>query len=314
MRVDYDLRRLLLLRELKHRGTMAAVASALSYSPSAISQQLAVLEQEIGVRLLEREGRRVRLTPEAEVLIESTEEIVRVLEVADARITALGDQVAGTVRISSFQTVALALLPRLVGELAVRHPLLQVEVTQEEPDIAIPALLVGDYDLVISEQYPGPLPSRSGELHERVLFEDPMRLAVPLTPEYDGVREIADLAHAPWAMEPRETRARHWATSICRTAGFEPRVVVETDDMLTHAHFVAQGVAVALLPDLVWAETEPAVRLVPLPGSEVRGVALSVRRGWEESAQACAVLEALEVVMPAVLDRVAQRVGTRIVF
>jgi DNA-binding transcriptional LysR family regulator len=307
MRIDYDLRRLLLLRELKHRGTMAAVASALSYSPSAISQQLAVLEQELGVRLLEREGRRVRLTPEAEVLIESTEEIVRVLEAADARMTALRDQVAGTVRISSFQTVALALLPRLVRELATRHPLLKVEVTQEEPDIAIPALLVGDFDVVITEQYPGPSASRSGELYERVLFEDPMRLAVPLTPEFGSVHDIADLADAPWAMEPRDMRARQWATSVCRAAGFEPQVVVETDDMLTHARFVTEGVAVALLPDLIWAETEPAVRLLPLPGDAVRGVALSVRRGWEASSQARAVLEALEAVMPAVLERVGAR-------
>ncbi|MET9871653.1 LysR family transcriptional regulator, partial [Streptomyces sp. NPDC006386] len=84
----YNLRRLVVLRELKHRGTLAAVASAMSYSPSAVSQQLTSLESEVGAPLLEREGRGVRLTPQAEILVARTEKALRELERAEAEIAA----------------------------------------------------------------------------------------------------------------------------------------------------------------------------------------------------------------------------------
>jgi DNA-binding transcriptional LysR family regulator len=106
-----DLHRLRLLRELKHRGTLAAVADALAYTPSAISQQLSVLETEAGVPLLERAGRRLRLTPAAERLVEHTEAILERLEQARADLDASAASIGGTVRVAAFHTTAHAVIP-----------------------------------------------------------------------------------------------------------------------------------------------------------------------------------------------------------
>jgi DNA-binding transcriptional LysR family regulator len=125
----FDLHRLRLLRELKHRGTLAAVAAALSYSPSSISQQLSQLESEVGVRLLEPVGRRVRLTPRAEILIAHTEAVLERLEQAEADIAASLTDLTGTLRIASFQTAALALVPTALTLLREAHPNLRIHVT-----------------------------------------------------------------------------------------------------------------------------------------------------------------------------------------
>src|SRR6266581_1772585 len=113
-----DLHRLRLLRELKHRGTLAAVAEALAYTPSAISQQLSVLETEAGVQLLERAGRRVRLTPAAERLVEHTEAILERLEQAQADLDASAASIGGTVRVAAFHTTAHAVIPAALSALA----------------------------------------------------------------------------------------------------------------------------------------------------------------------------------------------------
>ena len=113
-----DLHRLRLLRELKHRGTLAAVAEALAYTPSAISQQLSVLETEAGVQLLERAGRRVRLTPAAGRLVEHTEAILERLERARADLDASAASIGGTVRVAAFHTTAHAVIPAALPALA----------------------------------------------------------------------------------------------------------------------------------------------------------------------------------------------------
>lgn len=134
----FDLHRLRLLRELKHRGTLAAVASALSYAPSSVSQQLSQLEAEVGVPLLEPVGRRVRLTEQAEILVAHTEAVLARLERAEAEIAASLTDLAGTLRIASFQTAALALIPAALGLLRDQHPRLRVHVTHMEPENAPP--------------------------------------------------------------------------------------------------------------------------------------------------------------------------------
>src|SRR5690348_2564841 len=136
-----DLHRLRLLRELKHRGTLAAVAEALSYSPSTISQQLSLLEAEAGVPLLEHVGRRVRLTEQAEILVVHTEAVLSRLERAEAEIAAALGTVTGVLKVAAFQSAALALIPAMVTRLRADHPALRVLVSQAEPEVALPALL-----------------------------------------------------------------------------------------------------------------------------------------------------------------------------
>ncbi|MBM7170500.1 LysR family transcriptional regulator [Streptomyces sp. G44] len=292
----FDLHRLRLLRELKHRGTLAAVASALSYSPSSVSQQLSQLEAEVGVPLLEPVGRRVRLTPQADILVAHTEAVLARLERAEADIAASLPGLTGTLRIASFQTAALTLVPIALTLLREEHPALRVHVTQAEPETALPALLARDFDLVVAEEYPGDPGPRPAGLHQEDLHQDPLRLALPLAPDEDaapyrgeagpaphtrGARSaLLACAERPWVMEPPGSAARRWATTLCRTAGFEPDVRFESPDLLLHLRLVEQGHAVALLPDLVRGGREPAVRLVPLPrGQRARRLFTAVRAG-----------------------------------
>ncbi|GHG93115.1 LysR family transcriptional regulator [Streptomyces rubradiris] len=294
----FDLHRLRLLRELKHRGTLAAVATALSYAPSTVSQQLSQLEAEVGVRLLEPVGRRVRLTAQAEILVAHTEAVLERLERAEADIAASLTDLTGTLRIASFQTAALALVPTALGLLRDRHPHLRVHVTHMEPEAALPALQARDFDLVLAEEYPGNPNPRPAELEQEELLDDPLRLALPTpagAPDTDGpTAALRSLADHPWVMEPEGTAARHWAVTLCRDAGFEPDVRFETTDVLLHQRLVEQKHAAAFLPDLVWSGRTPTVPLRPLPrGRRTRRISTVVRRGGSRHPAILACRDAL---------------------
>jgi len=122
----YDLHRLRLLRELQLRGTLAAVAKALSYSPSSVSQQLSHLEAEVGVPLLEPVGRRVRLTPQAQILVRHVDAVLHQLELAESDVAASLTHLTGELRVATFQTAALALVPAALTAIRTAHPHLRM--------------------------------------------------------------------------------------------------------------------------------------------------------------------------------------------
>jgi DNA-binding transcriptional LysR family regulator len=271
-----DLRRLRLLRELARRGTIAAVAEALSYSPSAVSQQLATLEKEAGVCLLEPSGRRVRLTPAAELLVAHAGALLEEMERTEAALAQSLNEIAGTLRVAAFQTAVLALVPPALSELEPRHPSLRVEVTELEPERAYPALVAGEFDLILGEEYPGfPLP-RSNETERHDLFADELRLALPIG---WSDRPLDGLASRPFAMEPLGTTAREWATAVCRHAGFEPDVRFTSTDLQVHLRLAESGLAAALLPGLSGAAHHHGVLTRRLPGRPRRQIFTTVRRG-----------------------------------
>ncbi|MFF5846819.1 LysR substrate-binding domain-containing protein [Streptomyces massasporeus] len=294
----FDLHRLRLLRELKHRGTLAAVAAALSYAPSSVSQQLSQLEAEVGVPLLEPVGRRVRLTPQAEILVAHTEAVLERLERAEADVAASLSDLTGTLRIASFQTAALTLVPAALDRLRDQYPRLRVHVTHREPERALPALQARDFDLVLAEEYPGNPSPRPAELQQEDLLDDPLHLALPPSVSAPdaaaptaALRSVAD---HPWVMEPEGTTARHWAVALCRSAGFEPDVRFETTDLLLHQRLVEQGHAVAFLPDLVRNGQPPTVPLHPLPrGRRTRRIFTVVRQGSSRHPAVLACRDAL---------------------
>ncbi|THJ66292.1 LysR family transcriptional regulator [Arthrobacter echini] len=289
-----DLRRLRLLRELKIRGTLADVAAALNYSPSSVSQQLALLEKEAGVDLLRKSGRRVVLTPQAEVLVAHTAELLETLERAEAKLAASLTAVAGTVRIAVFQSAALALMPEALTAVARDYPDVRVEMVQREPESALYATFAGDFDLVIAEQYPGHAAPRHAELDHVPLTADAIRLAVPTSgPQYAGISSVAGASSAAWVMEPRGAASRHWAEQACRRAGFEPDVRYETADLQAQIRLIESGNAVALMPDLVWTARTVPVRLIGLGESAERAIFTSARRAGADRPAIRAVREVL---------------------
>src|SRR3954468_2371960 len=174
------LRRLRLLRELSERGTIAAVADALQFTPSAVSQQLAMLEREAGVPLLERAGRGVRLTDPALLLVEHADALLERAARAEADLAAAAGQVTGRARIAGFQSVVLRLALPAMEELAREAPRLRCELREAEPEQALPALALGDLDLVLGDEWQhGPRRLAAGlERHE--LMDDPVHLVLPV--------------------------------------------------------------------------------------------------------------------------------------
>jgi DNA-binding transcriptional LysR family regulator len=281
-----DVHRLRLLVELDRRGTLAAVAQALSYSPSAVSQQLSQLEAETGVVLLEPAGRGVRLTPQARVLVAHAGAVFERLEEAEAELRASLTEVSGTLRVASFQSVLLALVPAVLTQLAQRHPGLRVEITHQDPDLALAGLLAHEFDIVLGEEYPGIARPQPAGTRTQLLALDELFLVIPAHGPYARAgREtvparLADLADIPWIMDSADTVPGQWARNACREAGFEPDVRYSGSDLLLQIHLAETGHAAAVVPGLLLAATPPpAARIRAIPGHPRRRLTTGVRSG-----------------------------------
>jgi DNA-binding transcriptional LysR family regulator len=275
-----DVNRLRMLVELSRRGTLSAVADALSYSKATVSQQLSALEREVGAPLLRRVGRGVQFTPQGNVLVAEAIGILDQLEHAQVAVAESLTEVTGTVRIAVFQTAAHALLPPALLALQAQHPALRVDVTESDPETSLVGVASRDFDLMLAEQYPGRTRPINADLDRVVLTHVAIALA-----RQPGAHQMADAAAAlwatrddPWVLEPAGTASRAWAEQLCRTAGFEPDVHFEVADLTTHVRLIRAGLAVGLLPELVWAGDAPTVDLAPLPGAPRREIFSSARR------------------------------------
>jgi DNA-binding transcriptional LysR family regulator len=281
-----DVHRLRLLCELDRRGTLAAVARALSYSPSAVSQQLSQLEAEAGVPLLEAAGRGVRLTPQARILVGHAEAVLEQLEEAEAELRASLTEVRGTLRVASFQSVLLALAPAVLTRLAQRHPGLRVEITHQEAAPAFAGLLAHEFDIVLGEDYPGTARSPVAGARTQPLAHDELFVAIPAhgpharcEPDTEPA-QLADLAGLPWILDPADTAPGQWARNACREAGFEPDVRYSGSDLLLQVHLAETGHAASVVPGLLLsAIPPPKARIRRLPGRPRRTLSTGVRLG-----------------------------------
>ena len=290
----FELRRLRLLHEFALRGTIAEVAASLSYSPSTVSQQLALLEREAGVPLLEPDGRRVRLTSHGRLLAAHA---ARALELDEAARQALASDPAHaeTVRISAMPTAAESLVPAALTLLAERAPALRVEMVETPPEEGLFELVARRFDLVIAEQYPGHTRERRGGTTHALIGEDPIRLVLPPGEEPVPLPALRD---RPWVMEPQGSAARQWTMQQCRAAGFEPDVRYEAADLTAHVRLIETGHAVGMLPDLIWGDAAAGLTLAGLPGDPVREVFAAVRESARDSDAIALVRDALRDAFP----------------
>ncbi|BBE23104.1 transcriptional regulator [Arthrobacter sp. MN05-02] len=246
------------------------------------------------MELLRKSGRRVVLTPQAEVLVGHTAELLETLERAESDLAASLTTVSGTVRVAVFQSAALALMPEALTAMKRDYPDVRVEMVQREPETALYETFARDFDLVIAEQYPGHAAPRHTELDHLPLTEDAIRLAVPPAGlDYAGISSVPEASGAAWVMEPRGAASRHWAEQACRRAGFEPDVRYETADLQAQIRLIESGNAVALMPDLVWTGRSVPVQLLDLDDSPRRSIFTSARSAGARRPAVLAVREVL---------------------
>lgn len=270
-----DLHRLRLLRELAYRQTIAAVAEALSYTPSAVSQQLAVLEREAGVALLERTGRRVRLTPAAETLVEHVEAMLDQLEQAEAALAAARQGVTGRLRVAAYPSAARTILPKALIALGRDHPGLEITVAEVDPMLAAEALRAQEIDVALTHDYDVvPVPEHPA-LESTIVLTDPLHLVTSEPTDPDN--PVGALRDAAWIMGRPTNLCRRAAERVCEQAGFTPRVRHQIDDFTTALALVAAGLGAAVIPELSTVDAPPGVVLTPLPA--VRRTYLTHRRG-----------------------------------
>jgi len=294
-----DLRRLRLLHELHARGTIAAVAEAVQYTPSAVSQQLAVLEREAGVPLLEPAGRGVRLTDAALVLVRHADELLRRSDLAEAELAAAGGRIAGRGRIASFQSTAMRLAIPAIQALERDAPELHCELVEAEPEQSLPALALGDFDLVLADEWEHQPRARPAGVDRHDLMRDRLRVILPADhPSAKRRRKavpLAELAGAPWASGHGETGWEEATIRICRElGGFEPDIRHRANDAMLSLALVAGGQAVTLLPDLVRPAERAGVVVKPIAeGTPYRTIYMATRTADAQRPSVQALLAAI---------------------
>lgn len=286
--------RLRVLREVAARGTIAAAAEALFLTPPAASHQLAVLEREVGVPLLERTARSVRLTEAGKRLVSHAETILAECEEALADLAAFSQQVSGRVHLSTFQTAAQTIALPAMAELRVRFPALDVVASELEPVRALPALKAGQLDIALSHEWDFvPLPADPG-LDRYDLMTEPIVVLLPVGHPLAGAPvQLRDLAHDRWCVALESAASRQAVRRVANSSGFEPNVVLESNYFRAIGSAVEAGLGVGIAPAMTDLRgLDIVIRPLAEPAMS-RRIFAAVRRGSGGSPAMRAVLEAL---------------------
>jgi len=269
-----NLPRLRILHEVAHRGSISAAAEALSYTQSAVSQQVAALEAETGLALLERHPRGVTLTAAGQALVGHADGILTRLEAAEEAMAAIAGLRGGRLRMASFPSAGATLMPRAIAAFRGAHPDVELSLAEGEPEEIAPRLRAGELDLALLFEFEG-----DTLLDERMtqaeLLGDPMFLALPRAHRL-AARErlrLEDLAGEAWVQTSQQSPCARHVVRRCHAAGFEPRVAFESDDYQTVQGLVAAGVGVALIPQMALAAPRADIAIRSLsPAPPVRRV------------------------------------------
>jgi DNA-binding transcriptional LysR family regulator len=283
-----DARRLRLLRDLARLGTIAAVADAHTYTPSAVSQQLSTLEKEAGVALLERSGRRVSLTPAGKVLAREAESVLAALERASA---AVASAASGPLRIGAFPTAVRTLLPSALVTLGRSHPRLELMVSELDPAHVPDALRDRRLDVGLLHDYDIEPAAPDPDLDGVPLLTETVYLAAPT-----ALADLAAARDAAWIVGSPGTLCHAVTLRACRNSGFLPRVRHHADDFATVLALVGAGQGVALVPSLAAGSPPDGVHLNPLPLR--RRTRIAYRRGAGAHPVVTAFVEALRQAVP----------------
>ena len=261
-----NVNRLRILREVAHRGSFSAAAAALSYTQSAVSQQIGVLEAETGMTLLERHPRGVSLTAAGQTLIGHAESVLADLDAAEAALAAIAGLRGGRLRMASFPTAGATLMPLAIATFRARHPDVELTLAEGEPEQIAPRLRTGELDLALLFEFDSsPVNGRAGSsgqteesealptgrLTHVELLQDPLYLALPRAHRLAERRRLRleDLREEAWIQTSKDSPCARHVVRCCYAAGFEPHVSFQSDDYQTVQGLVGAGVGVALIPE-----------------------------------------------------------------
>jgi DNA-binding transcriptional LysR family regulator len=291
--------RLRILKEVAYRGSFSGAAEALSYSQSAVSQQIAALEAETGMTLLERHPRGVSLTAAGQTLVGHAEGILAQLEAAQAALSAIAGLRGGRLRMASFPTAGATLMPLAIATFRSSYPDVELTLTEGEPEEIRPRLRAGELDLALLFEFAGE--TSLGEEMTRItrveLLEDPMYLALPREHPLTGRARLRleDLKDEAWVQTSSPSPCARHVVRSCHAAGFEPNVSFESDDYQTVQGLVAAGVGVALIPELALSVVREDIAIRSLaPSPPVRQVIAALPAGARLIPAAPAMLGVLE--------------------
>lgn len=289
-----DLWRLTILKELADLGTMTAVAGALRLTRPAVSQHLSQLEREVGVTLLERTPRGVRLTEAGVRLAVQSRELLAHVEAIEADVAHTKGRVAGPIRIAAFGSFASVVVPPVIQQLQADYPDLEPTFIELEPAKAVRSVLAQQVDVAVVDELTT-VAAASGSLNYVSLMEDQF-LAVlqethPLA-ERSSIR-LQDLARERWVMNESASTYHGFLTQACWNAGFSPNIVCSCRSASSAMGFVEIGWAITVLPGLVSSMLMDGLVCKPLEPNLVRKVSAAVARGSLQRPSISAVLAAL---------------------
>ena len=274
--------RLKVLREVAARGSFSEAADALSYTQSAVSQAIAALEAELGVRVIERNRRAVRPTPAGAALIDRADAILAQLDAAEEEVAAIAGARGGRLRMASFPTAGATLMPVAIATFGAAHPAVELSLAEGEPEEIVPRLRAGEFDLVLLFEFRGVSERLGAGMRRFDVLEDPMRLALPSGHPLAAQDRIGlgELSGEAWVQTSTASPCARHVVRSCHAAGFEPNVAFESDDYQTVQGLVAAGVGVALIPELALTSVREdiAIRAVH-PRAPVRRVLAATPRG-----------------------------------
>ena len=259
-----NVERLRVLHAVASSGSIHDAARELHVTPSAVSQQISKLERELHQALVEKNGRGVRLTDAALLLVHRTVEVLTALELAEGELDENRNAVFGRVVVSAFATAMRGVCVPAARPLRKSHPQLDVRFREQEPLESLPLLLRGDLDVVIAQGWNNrPLALPDGTSKE-FLFDDIVDVVVPSKHRLArrDTLELEDLANDDWIVWPDGALCHEWLMFTLRTRGYEPRVVATAAEHATQMAFVAAGIGVAVMPRLGREMVPKGVRII----------------------------------------------------
>ena len=299
-----DPRRLRVLREIAACGSFSAAAEALSFTQSAVSQQVAALERETGATLIERGVRPVRLTDAGRALMAHAEAVLARLEEAEQELAEIAHLRRGRLRLGSFPTAIATLVPDAVARFRRRHPDVDLTVTDDHGQGLIPRLARWELDLALIYDHEA-LPEPEVRLERTPLLDDPFDLLVPDGHPLARRTSVAlkELAEETWIGGTVDGAYARIVLHSCHSAGFEPRVIFGSDDYNAVQAFVAVGLGVAILPRLALTVLRPGLARVALHDPPVRRVAAARLAASFRSAATSSMLDVLKETAEAFMAR-----------